>query len=116
MRNLREPSIRKMFQLAAQYIPKTFEGETLIEVARTIDFYQKKVTGVIHAVPFGCMMGTIVDTLSERISNDLLGFPIMTLYYDGLDYTSQVNNLESFIYRARMWEENRRNHEGVSFS
>jgi len=100
--------------LASKYIPKTFEGETLIEVARTIDFFNKRVYGVIHVVPFGCIMGTIVETLSEQLSRDLSGFPIMTLHYDGQDYTSQSSKLEGFMIRARMWQKNRRKHENIS--
>lgn len=114
LRNLKEPSMVENFKLASKYIPNTFEGETLIEVARTIDFFNKKVYGVIHVVPFGCMMGTIVETLSEQLSRDLSGFPIMTLHYDGQDYTSQNGKLEGFMIRARMWQKNRRKYENIS--
>jgi hypothetical protein len=59
-------------------------------------------------------MGTIVETLSEQLSEDLGGFPIMTLQYDGLDYKSQANKLEGFMVRARMWEDKRRKNEHSS--
>lgn len=107
LRNLDEPSVSKNFQRSSEYVPKTFEGETIIEIARTIDFHDKGVCGVIHAVPFGCIMGNIVETLTERVAKDLNGFPIMTLQYDGHDYKSQVSKLDGFMLRARMWQRKR---------
>jgi predicted CoA-substrate-specific enzyme activase len=113
LRNLEEPSLKELFRLSSPYVPNTFEGETLIEVARTVDFNKKKCSGVIHVVPFGCMMGTIVETMSERLAEDLSGFPILTLSYDGLDYTSQISKLEGFMVRVRMWQEERRKNENI---
>lgn len=108
MKNLKEPSRREMFDTAAPYVPKTFEGETLIEVARTVDFCKKGACGVVHVVPFGCMMGAVVEAISRKVSRDLDGFPTMTLRYDGLDYTSQRSRLEGFMLRVRMWQEKNR--------
>lgn len=115
IRNLAEPSMGEIFRLSSKYIPNTFEGETMIEVARTIDFFKKGACGVIHVVPFGCMMGTIVETLSERISRDLSGFPTLSLQYDGQDNTSQISKLEAFMIRACMWHEKGRKNEHTSY-
>jgi predicted CoA-substrate-specific enzyme activase len=114
LRNLKEPSLAQNFNMSSKYMSKTFEGETLIEVARSVDFFNKGVSGVVRVVPFGCMMGTIVETLSEQISRDLSDFPIMTLHYDGQDYRSQIDKLEGFMIRARMWEKSGRIHENLS--
>jgi len=115
LRNLEEPSIAQNFKFASKYVPETFEGETMIEIARTIDFFKKGASGVIHVVPFGCIMGTIVETLSQQVSQDLLGFPILTIQYDGQDYKSQTSKLEAFMVRARIWNEQRRENANISY-
>ena len=74
LRNFHEPSMRQIFRLVRKYIPSTLEGETIIGIGRTIDFHKKGVSGVIHVAPFGCITGTIVETLSEKISRDLGDF------------------------------------------
>lgn len=115
LRNLEEPSISQNFKFASKYVPETFEGETMIEIARTIDFFKKGACGVIHVVPFGCIMGTIVETLSHRVSQDLSGFPILTIEYDGEDYKSQTSKLEAFMVRARIWNEQRSENANISY-
>jgi predicted CoA-substrate-specific enzyme activase len=108
LRNNREPSIRKMFRLAGKYIPRTFEGETIIAIARTIDFYQQGASGVVHVVPLGCIAGTIVEALSKRISQDLGGFPVTTIRFDGRSSAVPQSQLEAFLVQMQSWKENHR--------
>jgi predicted CoA-substrate-specific enzyme activase len=108
LRNVDEPPVSEVFSLSAAYVPRTLEGETLLSVGRTIDFYRKKAAGVIHIVPFGCMVGSIVEGLSERVSRDLLGFPIMTIHVDGPLGASIREVIEAFWFRALDWKKRQR--------
>ncbi len=103
--NAAYPPVTKLFQLAAPYVPDTFEGETIVGVGRTIDLFHRGVGGVIHVAPFGCMVGGIVESLCGRVSADLGGFPILHLRYDGRRGEHTHGLLESFVMRARVWQE-----------
>jgi predicted CoA-substrate-specific enzyme activase len=107
--NHERPRLGRLFKLAARYIPNTFEGETIVGVGRTLDLYQRGVGGVIHVAPFGCMVGGIVETLCERISEDLGGFPILNIQYDGRNSELTRSKLEGFVHRATMWQNGRDN-------
>jgi len=107
LRNLHEPPVSKILHMASGCVPHTFEGETVIEIGRTIDFFNKNVDGVLHVIPFGCIMGTIVETLSEGLSQHLGGFPVLTIPYDGQAHQLPGGKLEGFMLRARLWKARR---------
>ena len=105
LRNCTWPSRKKVFRLAAPYIPPSFEGETIVGVGRTIDMFQRGVDGVIHVSPFGCIVGGIVETLCQRLSDDLDGLPILTLQFDGQHSELTRSILEGFVLRAAEWRQ-----------
>jgi predicted CoA-substrate-specific enzyme activase len=107
--NYGRPSLSRVFRLAAPYVPNTFEGETIVGVGRMLDLYERGVGGVIHVAPFGCMVGGIVETLCERISEDLGGFPILNIQYDGRNSELAHGKLEGFVHRAAKWQSGRDN-------
>lgn len=107
--NYARPSLSRVFKLAARYVPRTFEGETIVGVGRTVDLCERGVGGVIHVAPFGCMVGGIMETLCERISEDLGGFPILNIQYDGRSSELTRGKLEGFVHRAAAWQNDRRN-------
>jgi predicted nucleotide-binding protein (sugar kinase/HSP70/actin superfamily) len=90
--------------MSSRYVPNTFEGETLISIGGTIDFHNKGACGVVHVVPFGCIVGTIVETLCDRISRDLNDFPIITIYTDSQIQNLPLTKLEGFWIRAQSWK------------
>ena len=105
--NAAHPAVTKLFELAAPYVPETFEGETIVGIGRTIDLFNRGVGGDINVAPFGCMVGGIVEALCRRVSTDLAGFPILHLQYDGRRGLHTHGLLEGFVMRARAWQEER---------
>jgi predicted CoA-substrate-specific enzyme activase len=110
LRNRTWPSRREVFRLAEPYVPRTFEGETIVGVGRTVDLSRRGVDGVIHVSPFGCIVGGIVETLCERLSDDLHGFPILTLQFDGQNSELTRSKLDGFLLRASEWRRERESH------
>jgi predicted CoA-substrate-specific enzyme activase len=110
IRNLVEPTLSQVFRDASHYVAPTLEGETVLSIARTIDYFRKHTAGAIHIVPFGCIVGSIVEGFSRRLSQDLDGFPILTLHIDGQPVDSLKDTLEAFYLRALAWKENNSSH------
>jgi hypothetical protein len=67
------------------------------------------MSGVIYVAPFGCIVGTIFETLGGRLSDDLDGFPVLSAYFDGLGRSGLRDRLEVFLLRVRAWQTE---HEG----
>jgi len=101
----REPSVKTIFKLASSHVPSSFEGETIISVGRTINYYVNGIDGIVHVSPFGCLVGTIYETLSQRLSEELGGLPILNLQFDGRREEPPQEELEAFIIKTKNWKE-----------
>ena len=104
-----------MLRRARPYVPRTFEGETVWGIARTVDFCRRGAGGVVHVAPFSCMVGGIVESLGHSVSRDLGGFPLLHLQYDGRADEHEQSLLEGFVVRSRAWARRRRG-DGASRS
>jgi len=92
---LKEPSTEELFKFAAPYVPDSFEGETILSIGKSIDLIKKGVSGIVNAMPFGCMPGAIVTALLRFIQRDYK-IPVISLAYDGTNSTVNELWLEAF--------------------
>ncbi|MDH4028637.1 MAG: acyl-CoA dehydratase activase-related protein, partial [Nitrospirota bacterium] len=99
LRSLREPSTREVLKNAAPYVHDSFEGETVLSMGKAVDFVKNGASGIISAMPFGCMPGTIVNALLKGLKNDY-GIPCLSVAYDGVESTCSEIQLEAFMHQA----------------
>jgi len=92
-----EPSIHDIVRLASPYLPVDIRGEAVLSIGKAIDFVENGALGVINCMPFNCMPGTIVTSLSRKISQDLGGLPWLNMSYEGLQDTGEETRLEAFV-------------------
>ncbi len=64
-----------------------------------MDFVKKGASGIISAMPFGCMPGTIVSALLKGLKRDS-GIPCLSVAYDGAEATGSDIQLEAFMHQA----------------
>lgn len=99
LKTLREPSTNEIFRNASPYLHDSFEGETILSIGKTIDFVKNGTSGIISAMPFGCMPGTIVSALLKGVKQDT-GIPYLSIAYDGVETTCSEIQLEAFMHQA----------------
>jgi len=99
LNTLKEPSTREMFRNALPYLPDSFEGETVLSMGKAVDFAAKGASGIISAMPFGCMPGTIVSALLKGFKEDA-GIPCLSVAYDGSEANCSGIQLEAFMHQA----------------
>jgi len=100
LNTLHEPETKEIIDMAAPYVHKSFEGETILSMGKTIDLIKKGASGIINAMPFGCMPGTIVTAMLRGVNRDY-GIPCMSIPYDGTESSNIEIQLEAFIDQAR---------------
>ncbi|MGD2079856.1 MAG: acyl-CoA dehydratase activase [Nitrospirota bacterium] len=100
LRTLHEPPTKRILENAAPYVPDSFEGETVLSIGKAVDFAEKGCSGVINAMPFGCMPGTIVTALMRAVSRDF-DLPAISIPYDGTESSAIEMQLEAFMDQAR---------------
>ena len=81
-KNLHEPDTGELLRNAKPYIHSSFEGEAILSIGKSIDLIKKGFSGIISAMPFGCMPGTIVSGMMRGINQDF-GIPCLSIPFDG---------------------------------
>jgi predicted nucleotide-binding protein (sugar kinase/HSP70/actin superfamily) len=104
VRNAHEPSIPETLKLAAPYVHDSFEGETILSIGKSVDFYRKGVSGIVNIGPFTCMPSTIVNALLKRFREEHEHIPVLNLAFDGQGETSTQNRLEAFMYQVQQYQ------------
>ncbi len=99
LKTLKEPSTKKIIKNASPYLHDSFEGETILSMGKSVDFVKKGASGIISAMPFGCMPGTIVGALLKGLKQDT-GVPCLSVAYDGAEATCSEIQLEAFMHQA----------------
>ncbi|HEY4708388.1 MAG TPA: CoA activase, partial [Thermodesulfobacteriota bacterium] len=70
LRSGHEPLIKDILRNASPYLHDSFEGEAVLSIGKTIDYIGKGAHGIVNAMPFTCMPGTIVNALLKRLRED----------------------------------------------
>jgi predicted CoA-substrate-specific enzyme activase len=100
LKTLKEPDTKEILKKASPYIHSSFEGEAILSIGKCIDLLQRGASGIINAMPFGCMPGTIVTALLRGVSRDY-EFPCMNIPYDGTESATIEIQLEAFMDQAK---------------
>jgi|Deesub1362A_J573_1020465.scaffolds.fasta_scaffold00013_74 predicted CoA-substrate-specific enzyme activase len=100
LKTLKEPTTKEILRKASPYVHDSFEGETILSVGKAIDLAEKGACGIVNAMPFGCMPGTIVSALMRGISRDY-DLPAISIPYDGTESPTTQIQLEAFMDQAK---------------
>jgi predicted CoA-substrate-specific enzyme activase len=103
LKTLREPETKEILEKASPYVHSSFEGETILSIGKCIDLIEKGAFGLINAMPFGCMPGTIVTAIMRGISRDY-GIPCISIPYDGTESSTVEIQLEAFMDQAKEYK------------
>jgi predicted nucleotide-binding protein (sugar kinase/HSP70/actin superfamily) len=99
-----EPEIEEVLEAARPYLPQDGAfGEMVLNVGNVVSMAKRGVAGVIDISPFTCMNGVVSEAIYPRLSRDLGGLPIRSLYFDGtpLDLESELG---IFLDMARTYQ------------
>jgi predicted CoA-substrate-specific enzyme activase len=99
--NVKEPSSREVLALASPYLHQSFEGEAILTVGKAIDFAKKGLSGVVSAMPFTCMPGTISHAIMKLVQKNEGGFPFLNMVYDGTEQSNTLTRIQAFMHQAR---------------
>ena len=100
LKSLHEPATREILAKAGPYIHPSFEGEAILSIGKSIELIEKGASGIINAMPFGCMPGTIVSGLMRGLRREY-ATPCLSIPYDGTESLSTEIQLEAFMEQAR---------------
>ncbi len=101
LRNAHEPRTEAVLDLAAPYVHSSFEGEAILTVGKALDFVAKGLSGIVSAMPFTCLPGTVSHAIMKRCREENDGFPFLNMVYDGFEQATSATRLEAFMHQAK---------------
>ena len=105
VRDRREPTYNQVIEMTSPYVGSESNNLVMLNLAKVIDFAWGGASGVINAICFNCMVGTVSASMLDRMRRDLGGIPMTTLITGGTEGTSGDVRLEAFVHQVRRyWE------------
>jgi predicted CoA-substrate-specific enzyme activase len=101
-----EPDIGHVLDLASPYLHESFGGEAILSIGKAIEYVHQGLSGIINAMPFTCMPGTVVTALSKKLREDFGNFPWLNLAYEGQEDSNEITRLEAFMHQAKEFQKN----------
>lgn len=100
LETLHEPSTGRLLKNAAPHLHHSFRGEAILSVGKSVDLMARGASGIVNAMPFGCMPGTVVSALVRDMAAERK-IPFITVAYDGSAASGTALLLETFMEQAR---------------
>ncbi len=96
----RDIPLDRVLDLCGPYIHRDYDGEPAITMGSVAGQCETGISGVVNILPFTCLPGTLVSSVSSRFSDEHNGIPWINIAYDGQEDSSIDTRLQAFVYRA----------------
>jgi predicted CoA-substrate-specific enzyme activase len=98
-----EPGFNEIIENSSPYIGYENNDLLILNISKMVDFVRNGADGVINAICFNCMLGTISGAVATRIRKDFEDIPIPTLIFSSSDVSSEKTKLEAFVYQVQQY-------------
>jgi len=111
----REIELEEMIKRSAPYVHKDYDGDPVAALGTAGGLVQTNISGVIYIMPFTCMPGTLVASVSNDFRKDHNNIPWENIAYDGQDATNIDTRLQAFMHQCKEYarQSGRRSSESI---
>ena len=96
-----EPGYQQVLDLAAPYVDKSANELVILNMAKMVEFARGGAQGIINAISFHCMLGTVSASLAENVRRDHDMIPLTTIVYTGKESSEVNTKLEAFAHQVK---------------
>lgn len=93
--------IEDILDLCGTYIHRDYSGEPPLALGAAASLARTGVSGFASVIPFTCLPGTVVASLSDSFRTDHGDIPWVNIAFDGQEDIGAETRLEAFVYQAR---------------
>jgi predicted CoA-substrate-specific enzyme activase len=94
-------SLSEILDLSNIYVNQFYDGDPPISVGSSIALAKRGVSGLASILPFTCMPGTLVASVSDTFRKDHNNIPYLNIAYDGQDSVSLDTRLQAFVFQVK---------------
>jgi predicted CoA-substrate-specific enzyme activase len=97
----KDVSLNDMLQLCNKYVNQFYDGDPPIAMGTSVALTNRGVSGLAAILPFTCMPGTVVASVSDTFRKDHNNIPFINIAYDGQDSVSLDTRLQAFVFQVK---------------
>ena len=94
-------SLEEMLRLSNKYVSEFYDGDPPIAMGSSAALASRGVAGIAAILPFTCMPGTLVASVSDSFRKDYNNIPFINIAYDGQDTVSLDTRLQAFVFQVK---------------
>lgn len=97
----RDIPLDDMLTLCEPYIHKDYDGDPALAFGMAAGLVETEISGVVNILPFACMPGTLIQSVSHVFRKNHDNIPWEDIAYDGQDNMGIETRLQAFIHQAK---------------
>jgi predicted CoA-substrate-specific enzyme activase len=97
----KDVSLHDMLRLCNTYVNEFYDGDPPIAMGTSVALSKRGVSGLAAILPFTCMPGTLIASVSDSFRKDHNNIPFINIAYDGQDTVSLDTRLQAFVYQVK---------------
>ncbi|MEF8844760.1 MAG: acyl-CoA dehydratase activase, partial [Bacteroidales bacterium] len=96
----RDIPLKGMLEKCLPYVHKDYDGDPALALGSAAGLYDTGISGVVNLLPFTCMPGTLICSVSHVFRKDHENIPWENIAYDGQDDSGMETRLQAFMHQA----------------
>ncbi|MRR24011.1 hypothetical protein EG830_13655 [bacterium] len=101
----KDVSLHEILKLSNRYVSEFYDGDPPIALGMSSALADRGVSGIAAILPFTCMPGTLIASVSDSFRKDHNNIPFLNIPYDGQDSVSLETRLQAFFFQVREFAE-----------
>ena len=97
----KDVSLHDMLNLCNNYVNQFYDGDPPIAMGTSVALTKRGVSGIAAILPFTCMPGTLIASVSDSFRKDHNNIPFINIAYDGQDSVSLDTRLQAFVFQVK---------------
>ena len=97
----KDVSLHDMLKLCNTYVNEFYDGDPPIAMGTSVALTKRGVSGMAAILPFTCMPGTLIASVSDSFRKDHNNIPFINIAYDGQDSVSLDTRLQAFVFQVK---------------
>ena len=109
----KDVSLHEMLSLCNKYVNEFYDGDPAIAMGTAVGLSKRGISGIAAILPFTCMPGTLIASVSDSFRKDHNNIPFINIAYDGQDSVSLDTRLQAFVFQVKEYQKTKRNGSAV---
>ena len=101
----KDVTLHEMLTMCNGYVDQFYDGDPPIALGTSVALARKGIAGIAAILPFTCMPGTLIASVSDTFRKDHNNIPFINIAYDGQDSVSLDTRLQAFAFQVKEFEQ-----------